>query len=291
MLQRLKKMYPSLCLLEDVDQDCRAEYDWFILTDQQRVGFRRGELTEKEQALLEVFLTPYEQQFPSSTIEEQRWEVIVKEEKNSSLEGTYRFVFFSFDQRQLTPTQFKLAITAVFGEDIPVLWINAECGMLVERLYEHEEPMQYEEMIHILMHDLAAKLKLYVSQSVDQSTNIGQVYRLSYQVATHVFQQAEGYVFTYTTVLPHLLGLRLLEDVAAFKGMLLGEYLDDADMMQLIQSFVNCDLNVTETAKQLHLHRNSLQYRLDKFEKETQLNIRKFQHAMTAYLLYLRKSS
>lgn len=289
MLQALKRMYPSLCLLEEVHRDDRHKYDWFILDKQQVVGFQPNELREKEKALLEVFLTPYQQRFPTKTTEEEQWEKVLKTKSPHMFEGNYRFVFFSFDRQQLTPVQFKSAISAVFDKEIPVIWMNDESGVLIEHLYIHEEPMQYEEMIYILMNDLSAKLHIYVSQSFDQSADVERIYRMSHEVAVNILPDAKEYVLTYTTVLPYLLKLGLVEVAIAFKEMIVGDCFDDPETLKFIKTFMNCDLNVTETAKQLHLHRNSLQYRLEKFEKQTQLNIRKFQHALTAYLLYLLK--
>mgnify|MGYP002508669288 CR=1 FL=1 len=40
-------------------------------------------------------------------------------------------------------------------------------------------------------------------------------------------------------------------------------------------------LNMSETARQLHLHRNTLVYRLEKLQKATGLDIRVFEDAMT----------
>ena len=40
-------------------------------------------------------------------------------------------------------------------------------------------------------------------------------------------------------------------------------------------------LNIAETSRQLHMHRNTLIYRLDQVEKKTGLDLRKFEDAMT----------
>ena len=41
------------------------------------------------------------------------------------------------------------------------------------------------------------------------------------------------------------------------------------------------NLNISETARQLYVHRNTLVYRLERIEKEIGLDIRKFDDAMT----------
>ncbi|MDO4621930.1 MAG: helix-turn-helix domain-containing protein [Eubacteriales bacterium] len=55
----------------------------------------------------------------------------------------------------------------------------------------------------------------------------------------------------------------------------------DEETMQLIRQFFSNNLNISETARQLYLHRNTLVYRMEKLEKTCGLDIRKFDDAMT----------
>ena len=48
-----------------------------------------------------------------------------------------------------------------------------------------------------------------------------------------------------------------------------------------IQKFYENDLNISETARQLYLHRNTLVYRLERLQKRLGLDITKFEDAMT----------
>ena len=51
--------------------------------------------------------------------------------------------------------------------------------------------------------------------------------------------------------------------------------------MITIQKFFENNLNISETARQLFVHRNTLLYRLERLEKIIGLDIRKFEDAMT----------
>ena len=69
----------------------------------------------------------------------------------------------------------------------------------------------------------------------------------------------------------------------------------DEETLQTINMFFDNSLNVSETARQLFVHRNTLVYRLEKLDKSTGLDIRKFDDALTfkialmveSYLHYL----
>ncbi|NOU98242.1 PucR family transcriptional regulator [Paenibacillus sp. LMG 31456] len=63
----------------------------------------------------------------------------------------------------------------------------------------------------------------------------------------------------------------------------------DSETMTTLEHFFQLDCNVSETAKKLYIHRNTLLYRLDKFKQETGLDVRTFNDAVLvkiALLLY-----
>ncbi len=55
----------------------------------------------------------------------------------------------------------------------------------------------------------------------------------------------------------------------------------DEETLTTIQKFFENSLNVSETSRQLFIHRNTLVYRLDKLQKSTNLDLRVFEDAIT----------
>ena len=55
----------------------------------------------------------------------------------------------------------------------------------------------------------------------------------------------------------------------------------DEETLTTINKFFENNLNVSETSRQLYVHRNTLVYRLEKLQKSTGLDIRKFDDALT----------
>ena len=78
-----------------------------------------------------------------------------------------------------------------------------------------------------------------------------------------------------------------------------GEGPDDFDeeTIETINKFFENSLNVSETSRQLYIHRNTLVYRLDKLQKATGLDLRVFDDAITfkialmvvKYMKYMEK--
>ncbi len=81
-------------------------------------------------------------------------------------------------------------------------------------------------------------------------------------------------------------------------GEQLPDTFDDETLMTINKFFEN-NLNVSETSRQLYVHRNTLVYRLEKLEKSTGLDIRVFDDALTfkiammvvRYMEYMQKQN
>ena len=143
----------------------------------------------------------------------------------------------------------------------------------------------------------------FLSQSLYEETGIrssvgvgcevksfGDVATSYHQAATAVrmsaILHAKGDVHSYREYLL----MRLLEDIprSRLKDYMeqfcvngADEIFEDEDMAGTAEEFLESSLNISETSRNLFMHRNTLMYRLDKIERATGLNIRKFSDAVT----------
>lgn len=69
--------------------------------------------------------------------------------------------------------------------------------------------------------------------------------------------------------------IRFIEQVFKRKEPML-----DEETIQTLEAFFELNCNVSETAKRLYIHRNTLLYRLDKFRQESGLDVRNFNQAV-----------
>lgn len=79
------------------------------------------------------------------------------------------------------------------------------------------------------------------------------------------------------------------ERKAELAYQILGEVIRDKDLYKTMKTFFEMNMNLTDAAKKLHLHRNTLIYRLDKIKRELGLDPRKFSdavHIKLGLLLY-----
>ena len=121
-----------------------------------------------------------------------------------------------------------------------------------------------------------------VAENLDQLNNAYKETQIAIEVGK-VFEE-EKYILNYENLgigrliyqLPIKLCELFLQEVFR-KGDIT---LLDSETILTINKFFENDLNVSETSRQLFVHRNTLVYRLEKIYKLTGLDLRKFDQAI-----------
>ena len=147
--------------------------------------------------------------------------------------------------------------------------------------------VEYSEFIvKSVFEELGYDVVAYVGITVKNFLDIA----ISYKQCVETLKMSELFsVKNSVNAYKHYLLLKMAEDLPAGKiqellSMLLEssavEILKDEEIMTTAEAFLNYDLNVSETARALYVHRNTLIYRIDKIKKITGLDVRKFSDAL-----------
>lgn len=106
--------------------------------------------------------------------------------------------------------------------------------------------------------------------------------------------ESEKNIFTYSK-----LGIGVFisklnkEELAQYLNMIIDVQLFsklDEEIIRTIQKFFENNLNISETARKMYLHRNTLVYRIDKVLRQTGLDVRNFDDALLFKTAYMVKS-
>lgn len=131
------------------------------------------------------------------------------------------------------------------------------------------------------------KVRIGYGNVVEQIPDIAQSYqeaKLALEVGKVFYAERETISYSRLGIgrliyqLPMSLCDMFIKEVFGDK---IPEILDDEESMSTINKFFQNNLNISETARQLYVHRNTLVYRLERIEKIIGLDIRKFDDAMT----------
>ena len=153
---------------------------------------------------------------------------------------------------------------------------------------EYQSSVDYAEFLaQSLKEELGITVSVGVGSTVHELKDVAQSYARAENARRYadVFE-AKGNVHSYR----EFILVKMLEDLSETK---LNEYLtdltdesfrelfEDEEMLSTAEEFLRSSLNVSETSRNLYMHRNTLLYRLDKIEKATGLNIRSFSDAVS----------
>ena len=168
--------------------------------------------------------------------------------------------------------------------------VDEKSIILVQELGENEGYGEIEKTAHMLRDMLNSEamssVKIAYGTIVDEIRQVSRSYkeaRMALDVGKIFY--TEKAVIAYNTLgigrLIYQLPLPLCE--MFMKEVFTAESPEsfDEETLATINKFFENNLNVSETARQLYIHRNTLVYRLEKLQKSTGLDIRVFEDAMT----------
>lgn len=172
-----------------------------------------------------------------------------------------------------------------------VTTVDAHSVVLVKDVSNLNGEADYEEVAISLVDSLhmeaMVKVRVGYGNVVTQIQDIAQ----SFQEAKMALQVGKVFYAEKDTISYGKLGIgRLIYQlpmslcnmfIKEVFGDKIPDVLEDEEAMSTISKFFENNLNISETARQLYVHRNTLVYRLERIEKEIGLDIRKFDDAMT----------
>ncbi|MCA0969689.1 helix-turn-helix domain-containing protein [Halobacillus litoralis] len=289
MINHLHSIYPSLTLSNPDEMSHPEDYQWFETQDSEIIAIAKEDLAEKENKLLSLFLTPVSIDHLWGTKRERSWYHFIKGDTDvppADPPSSYRFVFFSIADLPMEKEGFHEAFQSLFPERMPIFFESNEEGFIIEEFSSpDQEKISFPEMIDVLMSDFYTKIRFYISEISDDVEEAPSLFRWAesnaevsakYRVAAAAnFKDTLPYI--YIDALPSFHKKQIERTIKKGVG-------DEPDLLHTIKVFLESGSNATLAAKRLYMHRNSLQYRVDKFIEKTGLDVKQFPEALTTYL-------
>ena len=171
-------------------------------------------------------------------------------------------------------------ITAVDERDV----------ILIKALEDERDKTELEQtaamLVDMMNTEALTRVRVAYGTTVNEIKQVSQSYKeakMALEVGKIFYEERE--VIPYATLGIGRLVYQLQPSLCeTFLHEIFGEnipdHLDDETLVTINQFFEN-NLNVSETSRQLFVHRNTLVYRIEKLQKATGLDIRVFDDALT----------
>ena len=173
------------------------------------------------------------------------------------------------------------AAGAVVRDTLLLLEKSAAIGMTTEELNKIAE-----SMVNLFRADADSDVHVAYGTIVGEIKEVSRSYkeaRMALDVGKIFFEEKD--VIAYSTL---GIGRLIYQLPIPLCKMFIKEIFDnkspddfDEETLTTINKFFENSLNVSETSRQLYIHRNTLVYRLDKLQKSTGLDLRVFEDAIT----------
>ncbi|GAB6611058.1 MULTISPECIES: PucR family transcriptional regulator [Bacillus] len=282
MIQQLKTYYgEDIKINEAVFSE---DYSWFLV-EGNKVGIRKTRLHQREHQLLSSILTPIHTETFYKTEKEKSWHEALYKNNNISMLSV-RFLHFFTTQSIVEREEFQDALQSMFSFTTTMIWETSQAGVLI--LEENITESVLQTALDTLETDFFVSLSFFVGRRYTQTAEFAYLY----QWERKLFSVLSPYLSKKITYIEQLLPYQLMislpkEERKKYTNHLLAHISNDKELIDSVKVFFQCNLNVSLAAKQLYLHRNTLQYRIDKFIEKTGINIKTFEGAVAVYMAFL----
>ncbi|MFZ7945324.1 MULTISPECIES: PucR family transcriptional regulator [Bacillaceae] len=294
MLRKLLSLYEDSILFSSRPNKRSEQYYYFSSdTEDEWIGIPKTEVSDKEVNLLKALYRLDETNHTSVTPAAKNWYDFLHGKApspHSQLDTYIRLIQFHINGDNANQAEIESALKGFFTEDVIIIWENGNRGIVIEE--KKQISLSEEELISMsetLESDFYVKVSFFIGKLNLLSEQLRSIFHLEKEYFSFAITKLNNStIFTFERVFPAFLAYHLPADLSARASIDIdGLFHEDPEMFATIKVFLENNLNASMTAKKLYIHRNTLQYRIDKFTEKTGIGLKDFYGAFTVFLACL----
>ncbi|UII56850.1 helix-turn-helix domain-containing protein [Cytobacillus spongiae] len=291
MLKLLQNLYEK-SIFKQNKPDLSSNYHWFYESASgDWLGIPSTQISEKELTILKT-LYHYHEIFSTHDPISQQWYDFLFADGNlplSSTTGSARLSLFYCEKDEWDKQDLESALKGSFPESPVILWENDYLGVIIEQSKDLLNVDEFESIAQTFETDFYKKIYFFIGKSSNITEELADTFteekayftkgmRLLPQQRVQTFEK----LFPIYIVSEYNQNLQSGPIFALFQS-----FKEDPDLHLTLKIYLENHSNASTTAKKLYIHRNTLQYRLDKFTEKTGVQLKDFNSAVTVYLACL----
>ncbi|TFB24403.1 hypothetical protein E3U55_02580 [Filobacillus milosensis] len=280
-VEKLMQLFPNIKQVTIEPND-----HFTFLMNGQKYAIPFDEVSQDQKNLLDA-LTDHT---PFHTEQENAWQNFLHKQMAQPPQKLeqYRFNVIRIQDGKVNPEEFRQSLQIILNKPITLLWQNNRHVTLLEEIKHNEEPVTFENIIDVMSEDLDVHLRVFVSD-IKHHINEAPDYLQWLTSMSHMIWKATGkrIIHQQDSLLELFPSLLSDQDRHYFVESILKETINKSSLLNTIKTVIENQGNITSASKELFMHRNSVQYRVDKFIEETGSDIRQFDQMIRVYLALL----
>ncbi|MEB1807964.1 MAG: helix-turn-helix domain-containing protein [Bacillaceae bacterium] len=264
---------------------------WYTTPAGEMFGIDTASVDDQDISLLDIILEKTEIQPVQLNEREQQWlNYLTHADENEPQFNTdyFRFIHFSTSHEIENTNELNDIFLHSFSDhQIIIIWKSNQEGLIVE--FFNDLPIEtddFEELSAALTADFFINVHFFVGAKLSKITTARQQYGWEEKCFSVMKDLSTSqHVSYYHQATPYLLLEHVpIEALQKISSQLIKEVNLDKELIKTIQVYFKNNLNTTLAAKELFMHRNTLQYRIDKFIEKTGIDIKHFDQAVSVYI-------
>ena len=278
----LHQLFPTAHISSSAESTPRV---YSIPYNDQWLHIPKADLTSREQALL-MQLIDNDTTAPANT---SPWLDFLQQADQPipTTHTTVRMIQLHLDFRGETLDQAycQQSIQNLFNGVLDVFYYTANhCLFIQSNTTSDFHPTEWRGILQTLEEDYSVKLTAYIGRFWPTNSNLRDllqeelaIFQSQRRIASNNLLDLSSIGVAYYTTTSRQQSSVLQELQTALT--------DNQEWIDVIQALWDNQRNLSEAAKSLYIHRNTLQYRMDKFTETTGLSLKETNDLFLAYLL------
>ncbi|MBT2653765.1 helix-turn-helix domain-containing protein [Bacillus sp. ISL-18] len=294
MINKIMSLYQNSILFPSKPENPSDRYLYFCSeAEEEWIGIPKTELNEREVSLLKTLYSLVEFQNSSLHPTVKIWHDFLYSNgplPNHIAGNTLRIIQFHINGAETNQPEIESALKGFFTEDIMIIWESGSRGIVIEE--KNTMALSEEEILSMsetLESDFYVKISFYIGKPRGFTEQLPSKFLQEKEYFSFaVSRMGPSNIFTFERVFPAYLAFHLpLELKNKVSQEIVELFKEDHEMFATIKVFLENNLNASMTAKKLYIHRNTLQYRIDKFIEKSGIGLKDFYGAFTVFLACL----
>ncbi|WP_088071037.1 PucR family transcriptional regulator [Gottfriedia luciferensis] len=296
MIDKMKTLFGEDSVSDTPDQNTYLNYVWFTTENQEIFGVKKTSLSEEQANLLKCLFTKLDANsiiMPSAQNEWLDYLYLNKGTNPFELENevtlpvSIRFIHFHSNQLFSSKIEFEEAINAFFHKEVIVVWNTARKGVIIEKIMDQPFNKEFlEHMQEIIAADLYQDVTFFVGKRYDPLSNLSLNFDIEYQCFKNALsiKKQKNILWFSKEMLYYILSFLPENLQKELPSLFFNDMKMDDPILTTVKIYLQQNLNVTATSKKAFLHRNTVQYRLDKFSEQTGIDLKDFEDGFVIFL-------